>query len=187
LESAARESNSQRVPNHVLAVSIERKASIMGYSTGKKDFLRISVALPKLVPTARTILESGSLDVQGYGRRTYLTYESNIPFVLRFMIDKEIVGACWIEIKPGDYLVTKNLRPGTTTCQYEVDVSYENFIPHAPEGDWSKLAPLRILSFGQFTYLENGSNFYISKILNVLEERVYFLSQIKIQLFKLQI
>ena len=32
-------------------------------------------------------------------------------------------------------------------CQIELDVSWEDFISHAPEGDWSKIAPFRILSF----------------------------------------
>jgi len=28
------------------------------------------------------------------------TFESNIPFVLRYMIDTGLVGMCWIEILP---------------------------------------------------------------------------------------
>ena len=34
-----------------------------------------------------------------------------------------------------------------TRCQIEVDVSWEDFISHAPEGEWAEVAPLRILSF----------------------------------------
>ena len=34
-----------------------------------------------------------------------------------------------------------------STCQIEVDVYFEDVIAHAPEGEWSKIAPLRILSF----------------------------------------
>ncbi len=32
-------------------------------------------------------------------------------------------------------------------CQLEVDIVYDRLLGHAPEGKWSKLAPLRILSF----------------------------------------
>ena len=32
-------------------------------------------------------------------------------------------------------------------CQIEVDVSWEDFISHEPEGEWSTIAPIRILSF----------------------------------------
>ena len=38
------------------------------------------------------------------------------------------------------------LRP-QTKCQLEVDVSYEDLISHPAEGEWQKIAPLRILSF----------------------------------------
>ena len=34
-----------------------------------------------------------------------------------------------------------------TRSQIELDVSWEDFISHEPEGDWSTIAPFRILSF----------------------------------------
>ena len=34
-----------------------------------------------------------------------------------------------------------------TRCQIEVDISWEDFISHAPEGEWADVAPFRILSF----------------------------------------
>ena len=34
-----------------------------------------------------------------------------------------------------------------TRSQIEIDVSWEDFISHAPEGKWSDVAPFRILSF----------------------------------------
>lgn len=35
----------------------------------------------------------------------------------------------------------------TTRCQIEVDVSWTDFIVHAPEGEWSTVANFRIHSF----------------------------------------
>ena len=35
----------------------------------------------------------------------------------------------------------------TFTTQVEVDVAWDKLISHAPEGDWSTVAPIRILSF----------------------------------------
>ena len=32
-------------------------------------------------------------------------------------------------------------------CQMEVDVSWEDFVSHPAEGEWSKVAPFRILSY----------------------------------------
>ena len=34
-----------------------------------------------------------------------------------------------------------------TRAQIEVDVSVDDMISHAPEGEWAKVAPFRILSF----------------------------------------
>lgn len=32
-------------------------------------------------------------------------------------------------------------------CQYEVDVAWSDLISHAAEGEWQRIAPLRVLSF----------------------------------------
>ncbi|TCD65917.1 DNA-directed DNA polymerase delta [Steccherinum ochraceum] len=74
------------------------------------------------------------------------TFESNIAYTLRFMIDTKVVGMNWIEVPAGKY----SLRTGKSKkskCQIELSVKYNDFISHAPEENWSKIAPLRILSF----------------------------------------
>ena len=48
------------------------------------------------------------------------TYESSIPFALRFMIDMKIMGMSWIEFPRSKY----TLRSGEyklTHCQIEID------------------------------------------------------------------
>src|ERR1700737_1754837 len=52
----------------------------------------------------------------------------------------------WIEIEAGKY----NIRSGAnriSTCQIECQVSFHDIISHPPEGEWAKIAPLRVLSF----------------------------------------
>jgi DNA polymerase delta subunit 1 len=133
-----------RVKEYILAVEIQQKESIMGFSGGRtRDFIRISVALPKHVPTCRSILEKGFNS--RFFESGYQTFESNIPFSLRFMIDRDVVGASWIEATPGTYRLRDKK---SSTCQIEFDVAYDAFTSHSPEGEWSKLAPFRILSFG---------------------------------------
>jgi DNA polymerase delta subunit 1 len=118
------------------------------------------------------ILESG-LVFDGYpGGRTFQTYESNIPFVLRFMIDKKMTGAAWLELPANAYDVVPN-NAKVSHCQFELHAKYAFFleshickrrlgvkshpavrnretdiISHAPEGVWSDIAPFRVLSFG---------------------------------------
>lgn len=61
------------------------------------------------------------------------------------MIDHKIVGCSWISILPGKFRFSA--KPASN-CQIEVDISPEDFTAHAPEGEWSKSAPFRVLSFG---------------------------------------
>ena len=60
------------------------------------------------------------------------------------MIDTNIVGMSWIELPAGSYT---NHSQGSSHCQYEVDVSYDQIISHPTEGQMAAIAPLRILSF----------------------------------------
>ena len=162
-----------------LGVEIEQdKRSILGYQSGTSTaaFFKIYVATPNFVNSVKRILDDG-LDVPGYGRlQNLLTYESNVPFVLRFMIDKDITGAGWLECPGGTYSIRRevgsvdhhlvftnsvygagnsdhsSLHQSTqmekeSHCQLEIDIVHENLIGHKPEGQWNKLAPLRILSF----------------------------------------
>ena len=78
---------------------------------------------------------------------------------------QQVVGMNWIEVPAGKYhLLTHDKKK--SHCQIELSVRYvcffkatygltltwflyswDNFVSHAPEGEWSKLAPLIILSF----------------------------------------
>lgn len=62
------------------------------------------------------------------------------------MIDTKVVGMNWIEVPAGKYNIYSPSQK-RSTCQLEIGMRYDAFISHAPEGDWSKIAPLRILSF----------------------------------------
>lgn len=37
--------------------------------------------------------------------------------------------------------------PQVSLCQYEVDVGWTDLISHPAEGEWQRIAPLRVLSF----------------------------------------
>lgn len=66
------------------------------------------------------ILDRG-IQIDGFGMKSFMTYESNVLFALRFMIDCNIVGGNWIEVPAGKYKKTaKNL----SYCQLEFDCLY---------------------------------------------------------------
>ena len=68
---------------------VVRKQSLWMYSREKdRPFLKISVVLPNMVTQARTVLERGFV-VPGLSSspQSLMTFESNVLFVLRFMVD----------------------------------------------------------------------------------------------------
>jgi DNA polymerase elongation subunit (family B) len=66
------------------------------------------------------ILERG-ITIEGLGSKSFLTYESNILFALRFMIDCNIVGGNWIEVPAGKYRKAARVM---SYCQLELDCLY---------------------------------------------------------------
>uniref|UniRef100_A0A7N8XBP1 DNA polymerase n=1 Tax=Mastacembelus armatus TaxID=205130 RepID=A0A7N8XBP1_9TELE len=149
-------SNKDNISITVLAVDITRKESIYGYH-GKRsqDFLRITMAMPRLIAPAKRLLEQG-LKFGPYPIQSYQAYEANIDFEIRFMVDSDVVGCCWIELPKGNYRLREEKSMGATDsqypgkvslCQYEVDVGWTDLISHPAEGDWQRIAPLRVLSF----------------------------------------
>ncbi|KAL5555418.1 hypothetical protein UlMin_037654 [Ulmus minor] len=145
LEGRMMEANrNSNVPKFICRIDLVHKRSIMYYQQQKSyAFLKIVVALPTMVASCRGILDRG-IQIDGLGMKSFMTYESNVLFALRFMIDCNIVGGNWIEVPAGKYYkTTKNL----SYSQLEFDCLYSELISHAPEGEFSKMAPFRILSF----------------------------------------
>ncbi|XP_028644817.1 DNA polymerase delta catalytic subunit isoform X2 [Grammomys surdaster] len=129
----------------VLAIELCSRESMFGYhGHGPSPFLRITLALPRLMAPARRLLEQG-VRVPGLGTPSFAPYEANVDFEIRFMVDADIVGCNWLELPAGKYV--KRAEKKATLCQLEVDVVWSDVISHPPEGQWQRIAPLRVLSF----------------------------------------
>nr|GAT42941.1 predicted protein [Mycena chlorophos] len=124
----------------VLNVETVMRRSLWGYrGDDYVPFLKLTVANPKALP------KRNECRYQYFQQDIPIaTFESNIAYTLRFMIDTKVVGMNWIEIPANKYIVKD--RP-KSHCQLEISVKYQDIISHAPEGDWASIAPLRILSF----------------------------------------
>ena len=164
-------SNRDGIKQAVLAVEIFQKCSMYGFHYNKMfPFLKITLASPKLVAPARRLISD--VKVPPFGQVSYQSFESNVEFEVRFMVDTGVVGCNWIECPPGKYklrnpvqyhnhngteicpntgytTVGKGAGGGaiTSKCQIELDISWEDFVSHPAEGEWQNIAPLRILSF----------------------------------------
>ncbi|MEW5314891.1 MAG: hypothetical protein WDW38_006353 [Sanguina aurantia] len=127
----------------VLRIERENKASLWHYQGGQtKWFLKIVCGMPNVATAARSLLESGfSVDNTMH---SFKTFESNVLFTLRFMVDTKIVGGNWLELPAGCY--TLNTTHPSTFCQLEAHVRWDKIVSLSLEGEFSKLAPLRVLS-----------------------------------------
>ncbi|XP_016118334.1 DNA polymerase delta catalytic subunit-like [Sinocyclocheilus grahami] len=119
------------------------------------DFLLITMAMPRLIAPAKRLLEQG-FKFASFATQSYQAYEANIDFEIRFMVDSDVVGCCWIELPKGKYRLREERSEGQTgskypgkvsLCQYEVDVAWNDLVSHPAEGEWQRIAPLRVLSF----------------------------------------
>uniref|UniRef100_A0A1B0FB18 DNA polymerase delta catalytic subunit n=1 Tax=Glossina morsitans morsitans TaxID=37546 RepID=A0A1B0FB18_GLOMM len=131
-------SNEDNVQEAVLSVEIVERLNIYGYQGDRKQrYLKITLSLPKFVAAATRLL------------KREIIYADFIDFDIRFMVDTGVVGCNWIELPAGAWYLRgrhSKFLP-ESRCQLEVDVAFDKFISHEPEGEWSKVAPFRILSF----------------------------------------
>lgn len=75
-------SNPDNVQEAILAVELVHRQSVYGYSGEEKaPFLKITVALPKLIAACKRLLENEV--VYSAFHHTYQAFESNIDFDIR--------------------------------------------------------------------------------------------------------
>jgi DNA polymerase delta subunit 1 len=138
-------SNEEKIENAVLALEMVQKQSIYGFRGSEKlTFLKITMCLQRLIASAARCVDS--IFRSSEDSTSIQTFESNIDFEIRFMVDTKVVGCNWIELPKGTYTI----RPPNqmeSRSQIEVDIAYNKFKSYEPEGQWSRIAPLRVLSF----------------------------------------
>lgn len=78
-------SNRERITDPVLAVEVVQRESIYGYHANhSSQFLRLTLALPRLIAAAKRLLGEGKVFVPNLGTPVYEAYESNIDFEIRY-------------------------------------------------------------------------------------------------------
>ncbi|KAL3808513.1 hypothetical protein ACHAXA_008334 [Cyclostephanos tholiformis] len=194
----------EQQPRACLGVqSVTDKSSIMGYDPSHTAFLKVYVAMPNMINKLKTIMEEGirlpgltnTIAGADGGHREvresviFQPFECNVPYVMRYMIDRDITGASWLTLPKGTYRLRRSESEKGTHCQVnmnfspfrgerfaldilshpsqrsvrfflcpppsghnnvtkiEADIFFNEVVPRKPEGEWSKVAPLRILSF----------------------------------------
>ncbi|KAI3323044.1 DNA polymerase delta catalytic subunit [Xylariaceae sp. AK1471] len=125
------------------------RENIYGFQGNTQSpYIKVTVTDHKFIARVRTMIENGEANWKGLWKGAdggVMTFD-NLQYVLRFMVDGQIPGMSWVEAPPKKYrLLTEAHRQ--SSCQIEAEISYSDLISHEPKGEWSKMAPLRILSF----------------------------------------
>jgi DNA polymerase elongation subunit (family B) len=115
----------------------EDKKSIMGFNTSHTRFFQVYVSMPTMIPQLKRIMEEGITPPGMYNSCSLQPFETNVPFVLRFMIDQDITGAGWLTMPKNAYSVRAEAAK-KTHCQIEVDISFEALVAHKCEGEVSR-------------------------------------------------
>jgi len=142
----------------VLKVEKLRRTPVLIFQP-EDDFLRITVAGPRIMGPCAKALEQGlripageagldAFDVQGSS-----TFEANVPVVLRFLVDSDLGGGRWLELLPGTYdmkpVNDKQDRSSMAQVEVEVDLSPDRQTVKAISVDTdlgSSMPPVRIAS-----------------------------------------
>lgn len=139
--------NRESIQEAVLRVELIKKQSIHFYvGDDLVNFIKITVVLPRLIAAVKRLLDR-EIIMPSMNFQDCRCFESNIDFDIRFMVETKVVGCSWITLPSGTWrLREKDKKPEPESrCQLEVDVAYDKFIAHEPEGEWAKVAPFRIL------------------------------------------
>lgn len=149
----------------VLSVEVVKRTNVMYYQAdGHQSFFKVTVPVPQLVTTSRNCIERGFPLMGGGVFMASTSFETNIPFVLRFMVDRGLAGGGWVRLD--------NVQPAgkrTSSCQVEMNVHYNNV--HNVE--MLKLAPLRIFSFDIECWNQEGKGFPTAEKNPVIQIAVY--------------
>ncbi|KAM0676171.1 hypothetical protein GVAV_000134 [Gurleya vavrai] len=119
----------------LLKIEKVMKMSILGYTPSKKEFLKLYFDNPLHFTNIKTFLESGLMINE---KKTFFKiYESNVAVVMRFMIDYDITGMC--------YITLKNYKEFANDYCYSISADINDLSVGSNKLD--KLPKLKILSF----------------------------------------
>lgn len=177
LEILLKENRRVRHECCVLKMEPVFKRSLCGWAEDRplEPMYKITMADCSLVSPARKALDYGNRFVVPHDAPVQ-TFEANIPFELRYMVDHQMVGCGWIRLHPGTYNLVRE-RDRITRVDYEFKAESHG-IECIPVKEMGDIAPIRMLSFDiECKKLKGGQGFVkadvdpVVCICTALEER----------------
>lgn len=136
---------------------VEQKENVLNFKGlgQSRRFLKIWLTKPSHIPMARTLFEKGHLQVNGRRVPAATTYEANIRYILRFMVDRRINGCQWISL---DHVrVVPYGTDRKSRAQIELQVAPTDVNPISLD-ERPDVAPLRIMSFDIECITQHGES-----------------------------
>ncbi|ORY71699.1 DNA polymerase family B [Pseudomassariella vexata] len=131
------------------ACQLVLRENIYGFQGNTQSpYIKVVVTDPKFINRVRTTIEKGDANWKGLWKGVeggIMTFDS-LQYVLRFMVDCKMPGMSWVECPAKQYRLLRDADK-QSNCQIEAEIPYTHLVCHEPKGEWSKMAPLRILSF----------------------------------------
>ena len=120
-------------------ISLVKGRSIVGYHPSEQSFLKLTVAQPWLMRKCGQWLHKQSLlpTSDFYGMEVH---EADVNPLVRFMVDKNIVGCGWLELRNAVLVKPQQMK---TRCDLECSVTWTDLVSHPEEVENT---PFRILA-----------------------------------------
>jgi DNA polymerase delta subunit 1 len=149
LEAYLRSRNAfrNRAPRYVLRLERVQKRSLCGWHRHRplETMYRFTMALPAHVKQARDSLEARNPAVT---HQAVATFEANLPFELRYMVDAKLRGCQWFRVRGGCFQQDGD-GGASSRAQYDLTIvaGAGGGIDPVDIKDKSDIAPMRYLSF----------------------------------------
>lgn len=146
--TAALERHAQVEPGRLLrGAELVRAEDLMNYkgAEGARLFVKLTLWSHERLARVRGWFE----DERELGGACFprQTFESQIGYPLRFMVDHGLAGMAWVTLPAGCFTVLP-AEARVSRCRVELALSAERLVAHAiDEPEFSDIAPLRVLSF----------------------------------------
>eukprot|EP01053_Blabericola_migrator_P007418 Blabericola_migrator_1__7417@NODE_377_length_9219_cov_163_315122_g301_i0_p2_GENE_NODE_377_length_9219_cov_163_315122_g301_i0NODE_377_length_9219_cov_163_315122_g301_i0_p2_ORF_typecomplete_len839_score179_53DNA_pol_B/PF00136_21/1_4e84DNA_pol_B_exo1/PF03104_19/5_1e65DNA_pol_B_exo1/PF03104_19/2_1e03RNase_H_2/PF13482_6/7_7e08DNA_pol_B_exo2/PF10108_9/2_1e06DNA_pol_B_2/PF03175_13/4_9e03DNA_pol_B_2/PF03175_13/0_018_NODE_377_length_9219_cov_163_315122_g301_i018764392 len=136
---------SKDINQKVVGVELADGESLMGFAPDRpKKFFKILLASPRLIPPARSLIES-VIRIDGVVFNS-TPFEVSVPYALKWMIDSDIVGCGCFKVQ---MKLTEPVKEShrTTRCQRDINVWWEDIVTIPCVGKYSSVPDqIRILA-----------------------------------------
>lgn len=141
---------------YVISVEPVERRNMCGWHQNKpcKTMYKITMCYPAHIQKARDSLEYANRAVTD---RKIQTFEANVPFELRYMVDTHLSGCQWLKLPAGTYAQVTDPKNAKIVCgDQSSNAQYHLFMFHGHDHtsivpldvkDYGDLAPMRVLSF----------------------------------------